>query len=73
MRKDRSYEAVGMFEEQWRNPPPPFNPLFDPKAGARYAAVTASMEADDFYTGRTREECRIEWAARYGRLKAEGK
>jgi hypothetical protein len=56
---------VGFFHQQWANPPAAFNPYFDPKAKARYAAVTASMEADGFYGTHTREECKAEWARRY--------
>ena len=47
------------------NPPAPFNPLYDPKAGARYKEVTASMERDNFYATHTREECKAEWGRRY--------
>ena len=59
------YANCGMFTEYWRNPPPPFNPDYDPAAKDRYTRVTASMEADDYYSNHTREECRIEWARRY--------
>jgi hypothetical protein len=31
------------------------------------------MEADNFYTNHTREECKTEWGKRYDRLKQEGK
>ena len=65
----KPYEGVGFFEEQWRNPPAPFNPLFDPKAKDRYAAVTRSMEKDDYYANHSREECKAEWARRYDALK----
>ena len=61
----KPYEGVGFFEEQWRNPPPPFNPNFDPGAKARYERVTRSMEADGFYSSHTREECKEEWRRRY--------
>lgn len=67
----KGYVECGMFTEQWRNPPPPFNPAFDPKAAARYAQVTASLEADGYYDTHTREECRAEWAARYEHEKQE--
>ncbi len=33
------YEGVGFFQSQWVNPLSPFNPLFDPKANARFAVV----------------------------------
>ena len=60
---------LGGFDYEWRNPPPPFNPLFDPDAAARYAAVSASMESDGFYSGHSREQCRIEWRRRYDAIK----
>ena len=56
-----------------KNPPAPFNPLYDPGAKARYAAVTKSMEADGFYDNHTREECAAEWRRRYEELKGAGK
>ncbi|MBS7671751.1 hypothetical protein [Croceicoccus gelatinilyticus] len=62
---------VGFFQNAWNNPPAPFNPLYDPAAKGRYAAVTASMEADNFYAGHTREECKVEWRRRYEALKGE--
>lgn len=61
----RSYEGVGFFEREWREPPSPFNPLFDPGARDRYARVSASMQKDDFHASHTREECRNEWRRRY--------
>lgn len=64
---------VGPFQHEWNNPPAPFNPAFDPKAKDRYAAVTASMEADGFYAKHTREECKAEWARRYDAEKAAGR
>ena len=45
--------------------PRPFNPAYDPKAKGRYAAVTASMEADGYYEKNTRAECAVEWRRRY--------
>lgn len=66
----KPYEGVGFFEKQWQNPPAPFNPDFDPKAKARYSAVTKSMEDDDFYAAHSREECRDEWRRRYDEFKA---
>lgn len=63
---------LGGLDYQWKNPPAPFNPLYDPEAKARYAAVTKSMEADDFYANHTREECRLEWRRRYEERKSLG-
>jgi hypothetical protein len=65
------YTGVGAFANEWRNPPAPFNPDYDPGAKARYAAVTASMKADDFYRSHTREECKDEWSRRYDALRAK--
>ena len=65
------YQGAGYFENHWRNPPAPFNPDFDPKAKARFEAVTKSMEDDDFYATHTREECKDEWARRYNALKTK--
>ena len=65
-----AYEGVGSMQYWWRNPPAPFNSLFDSKGAGRYSAVTASMTADNFYAGHTREECKAEWARRYEALKA---
>lgn len=56
---------VGYFQNEWNNPPAPFNPLADPKAGARRAQVTASMEDDGFYKTHDRAECKAEWHRRY--------
>lgn len=64
------YSAAGPMAREWSNPPAPFNPLYDPNAKDRYAAVTASMEADNFYATHTREECKVEWGRRYEALKA---
>lgn len=63
------YAYCGLFTEQWRNPPAPFNPEYDPAAKGWYAQVTKSMEADGYYDTHTREECRVEWRARYDHLK----
>ena len=63
---------LGGFDYEWRNPPPPFNPLFDPMAAARYQAVSDSMESDGFYANHTRGQCAKEWRARYDNLKAGG-
>jgi hypothetical protein len=52
--------------------PSPAKPVFDPKANARYAKVTASMEADGFYDGHTREQCAAEWRRRYDELATGG-
>jgi hypothetical protein len=61
------YAACGLFTEHWRHQPTDLgsNPAFDPKAADRFAKVTASLEADNYYATHTREECRAEWAARY--------
>jgi hypothetical protein len=68
-----SYDCyLGGFDHEHKNPPAPFNPDFDPKAKERYANVTKSMEADDYYANHTREECRVEWAKRYDFLKING-
>ncbi len=60
------------FERLHNNPPPAFNPAFDPKAKARSNKVTQSMEADGFYLNHTREQCAVERARRYDELKAKG-
>lgn len=57
-----------VFKEQWENPPPPFNPDFDPLAKQRYADVTKSMVEEGFYSTHTREECKEEWGKRYSEL-----
>jgi hypothetical protein len=49
---------------------PSLQSAFDPKAKGRSAAVTASMEKDNFYEGHRREECGVEWRRRYDELKA---
>ena len=67
--KAHEYVECGMFTWYWRNPPPPFNPQYDPLAAARYAKVTASMEDDRFYDAHSREECRVEWGRRYDDFK----
>lgn len=59
----------GYFAYHHDNPPPPFNQDADPRAEARYAAVSRSMEADGYYASHTREECREEWGRRYDALK----
>lgn len=58
--------------DSWGPVPPPFNPLFDPKAKARYEAVSDSMEKDGFHSMHTREECKKEWRKRYDNLKKGG-
>lgn len=50
--------------------PPPFNPRADANGAARYAMVTGSMTADDYYNTHTREECKTEWKRRYELLLA---
>jgi len=59
------------FEYWHRNPPPPFNPEYDPKAKGRFSRVSASMEADDFYSTHTRAECKAEFRRRYEQFKSE--
>ena len=66
------YAYCGGFTNEWRNPPKGFNLDFDPKAKARYASVSKSMEDDDFYDCHTREECKIEWRKRYDERKNNG-
>lgn len=51
------------------NPP---IPDFDPKANARFDAVTQSMEDDNFYANHTRPECAAEWRRRYAERKEQG-
>lgn len=69
MRQVRSSaDHRGAFAYQHDNPPPPFNPTFDPAARARYERVTSSLVAEDFYASRSREECKAEWARRYEEL-----
>jgi hypothetical protein len=60
----------GPLHNAHRRLPRPFNPLADANAERRYAATTASLQADDFYANHTREECRVEWARRYDEFKA---
>ena len=70
-REPNQYKGyTGGLHNEWNNPPAPFNPDFDPLAEERYAKVTASMQADDFYANHTREECKAEWGRRYDELKA---
>jgi hypothetical protein len=59
------------FQDLHNNPPPPFNPAFDPKAAGRYQSVSASMQEDNYYSTHTREECKAEWAKRYKELEAK--
>ena len=63
---------VGPFTFWHNNQPKPFNPDYDPKAKARYAKVTESMEKDGFYDNHTRQECAAEWRKRYDELKEKG-
>ena len=65
----QEYAYCGIFTYHWNHPPAPFNPHYDPGAKARYAEVTASMEADNFYADHSREECKNEWGKRYANLK----
>lgn len=62
---------TGGLDYEHKNPPAPFNPKFDPKAEGRYAAVTASMQADGRYESHSREENSVEWKRRYDALKAK--
>jgi hypothetical protein len=68
--KNRKY--VNIFEYWHNNPPPPFNPDFDPKAKDRGRAVATSMEADGFYENHTREECAAEYRRRYELRQQQG-
>lgn len=61
------------FEYLHNNPPPPFNPHYDPKAEDWHDRVATSMEKDDFYTNHTREECKAEFGRRYDIIKAEAR
>ena len=56
------------FEWLHNNPPPPFNPDYDPKAEARFHQVTQSLVDEGFYKAHTREECKLEWRRRYDQL-----
>jgi len=60
---------LGGFDYEHKNPPPPFNPDFDPLAESRYEKVTSSMVDDNYYANHTREECKAEWAKRYDAAK----
>jgi hypothetical protein len=72
MGKAKDYDCyLGGFDYEWKNPPARFNPQFDPFAVNRNKKVSQSMEADHFYSGHTREECRIEWRRRYDQLKQQ--
>lgn len=58
-----------------REPQPavqPLNPSYDPKAKSRSEKAAASMEADDYYAGHSREACAQEWRRRYEVLRAHG-
>ena len=71
--KTNTYDChIGYFDNEWKNPPAPFNPEYDPKAKDRFSMVTKSMEKDCYYDTHTREQCRIEWAKRYDNLKDTG-
>lgn len=65
---DKSYSGTGFFQRHHADPPGPFNPNFKPDAKDRYATVTASMVADNFYATHSREECKAEWGRRYDAL-----
>lgn len=64
---------VGMFTNEWNNPPKPFNPAYDPKAAGRSKAVSSSMEAGNYYATHTRAECAAEWRRRYDAEKEAGR
>lgn len=70
--KHRPADHRGYFAYHHDNPPPPFNPDFDPGAAERYRKVTESMESDGYYAAHSREECREEWLRRYDELAREG-
>ena len=72
MKKPEYTGFLGSMGVHWKNPPPPFNPMYDPKANARRAKVTESMERDGVYQSNTRDECAKEWARRYDELKSKG-
>lgn len=52
------------FERLHANPPPSFNPAFDPTARARSDAVARAMEEEGFYDTHTRQECAEEYCRR---------
>ena len=71
-KKQKAYPAscyLGGFDFEHKNPPPPFNPEYDPEASHRFQLVTASMKTDGYYEGHTRAECQVEWRKRYDALK----
>jgi len=64
--EEKLYGHQGPFWREHNFPPAPFNPDSNPQqAKARYAAVSASMQADNYYATHTQEECKEEWARRY--------
>lgn len=56
------------FLDQHKNPPPPFNQDYDPKAKGRSSRVAQSMEADSYYAFHSRAECAAEFRRRYAVL-----
>ena len=64
------YEKALQYQHD--NPPPPFNPHFDPKAKERAHKVTQSLENDNYYSLHPRSECAKEWRRRYDKLKEDG-
>lgn len=63
------------FEHMHNNPPSELfrmlglNLDYNPNSKDWYKMVSQSMEDDNFYDTHTREECRVEWAKRYTKLK----
>jgi hypothetical protein len=55
------------------NPPPPFNPAYDPNSKARREMISGWMEADGFYNDHSREQCADEYRRRYRILLEEEK
>ena len=47
---------MAMFDHLHNNPPPPFNPLFNPLAKRATALACERMEADQVFDKYTREE-----------------
>lgn len=58
-------KLAGYFEKLHENPPPAFNPDYNPNAKSAWGVVIKSMEDDGFYSNHTREECASEFKRRY--------
>lgn len=72
MRARKNVMSIGEhFKWLHDNPPPPFNPEYDPLSDSRFKRVTESLVTDGWYANHTREECRTEWRRRYEALKAK--